>query len=272
MSDPDHQPTPRQRRRAAAQQRAAGRTGSTGRPGATATRPSVWRSPLVVVTAVAAVAMVALIAVLVVTSNSGRGTASGELGLVRPPDSQLAEYEDGEALGPADAPVVLEVYSDYQCPVCGRFGREYVPRLTTDFVAAGSLRIVERSIAILDPAGGSESLDSATAASCAARQGKHWAYHDYLMWNQVGENEGAFRRERLYAMADRLGLAEAAFRTCLDDATVRDPIVARTQEAGAAGINSTPTFVVNGERVVGLVAYDDLAALIQAKLDAAPAP
>ena len=226
---------------------------------------------MVVVTAVAAVAMIALIAVLVVTSNSGRGTATGELGLVRPPDSQLATYEDGEALGPADAPVVLEVFSDYQCPVCGRFGREYVPRLTTDFVAAGSLRIVERSIAILDPAGGSESLDSATAASCAARQGKHWAYHDYLMWNQVGENAGAFRRDRLLGMADRVGLDRSTFSACLDDAAVRAEVTARTEQALADGIDRTPTLVVNGERIVGLAAYGDLAATIQRHLDEASA-
>lgn len=267
-SDPTAPPSPRQRRRAAAQQRTAGHT--AGRPVVTARRTSVWRSPMVIVSVVAAVAMITVIAVLIVTSGGG-GTPSGSLGLVRPPESNLATYEDGEALGELDAPVVLEVYSDYQCPVCGRFGREYIPRLTNEFVASGSLRIEARSIAILDPQGRSESVDSAAGAACAARQGSHWAYHDYLMWNQVGENQGAFSRERLVAMAERVGLDRDTFATCLNDGAVRGEIEDRTAQALGEGINSTPTLVVNGERIVGLVGYDDLVAAIEKHLAEASA-
>jgi protein-disulfide isomerase len=259
------------------ERRAAERRGAERRPGdrsphprPAAARPSVWRSPLVIVTGVAVVAMVAIIAALALTS--GNGSNGSGLTILTPPESAAAAFADGEALGEADAPVVLEVYSDYQCPVCGRFSREYLPRLVSRFVSPGDLRIEEKAIAFLGRGNPDESLDAATAASCAAPDNRYWQFHDYLMWNQDGENEGAFGRERLYAMAARLGLAEAPFRTCLDDATVRDTIVARTQEAGDAGITSTPTFVVNGERLVGLVAYDELAALIETKLEAAPAP
>jgi protein-disulfide isomerase len=236
----------------------------------TARRP-VWQSPMVIVTVVAAVIMVAIIGVLVLTSGQTNGTPSGSLGLVRPPDSNLATFADGETLGAADAPVVLEVFSDYQCPVCGVFGRDYIPRLVNEYVEPGLLRIVERSIAILDPAGGRESLDAAAGAACAARQDAHWEYHDYLMWNQVGENRGAFSRERLFGMAERVGLDRDAFASCLDDGAVRSEIEDRTATALGDGINSTPTFLVNGERFVGLLAYDDLAAAIEKHLAEASA-
>jgi protein-disulfide isomerase len=234
-------------------------------------RPPVWRSPMVIVTVVAALVMVAIIAILVLTSGQTNGTPSGSLGLVRPPESNLATFADGENLGAADAPVVLEVFSDYQCPVCGKFGRDYVPRLVNEFVEPGTLRIVERSIAILDPEGGRESLDAAAGAACAARQDAHWQYHDYLMWNQIGENRGAFSRERLFGMAERVGLDRDTFAACLDDGAVRGEISDRTATALADGINSTPTFLVNGERFVGLLSYDDLSVAIEKHLAEASA-
>jgi len=269
-------PPPRRQRRSASDRKVADRTGSAanGRPGSRpavyAARPSIWRSPLVLVTVVAGAVMVAVIGLLVLTSQGGTPPASS-LGLVRPPDSALTAYEDGEALGSVDAPVLLEVYSDYQCPVCGVFGRDYLPRLTSSLVAAGSLRIAERSIVILDQPGRSESLDAAAGASCAAREGAHWAFHDYLMWNQDGENAGGFRRDRLVAMAERVGLDRTTFEACIDDAAVRGEVVDRTARALADGIDRTPTFVVNGERIVGLASYDDLVALIEQKLAEATA-
>jgi protein-disulfide isomerase len=201
-------------------------------------------------------------------SQQGSETPPSTVGILAPTVSSAGTYGDGEAIGPADAPVVLEVYSDYQCPWCGKFARETLPGLVSTFVAAGDLRVEGRAIAFLGTSVPGESLDAATAASCAGREGKYWAFHDYLMANQAGENAGAFRRERLYGMASLLGLDEAAFRSCLDDSTVQGAIMTQTQQAFAAGINSTPTFVINGERVTDLKSYDELAERIQAKLDA----
>jgi protein-disulfide isomerase len=230
-------------------------------------RPAPWRSPLVLISAVAIVATLAVIAILAL--GSGNPGAGSSLGVVTPADSGAGPYADGQAIGSADAPVVLEVYSDYQCPVCGRFSREYLPRLISTFVTAGDLRIEERAIAFLGTTTPDESLDAAAAAACAAPSNRYWEFHDYLMWNQDGENEGAFRRERLSVMADRVGLDAATFSACLDDAATRDPIRQLTADAAAAGITSTPTFVIDGEPIVGLVAYDELAARIQARVDAA---
>jgi protein-disulfide isomerase len=176
---------------------------------------------------------------------------------------------DGEAIGKAGAPVLLEVWSDFQCPVCGTFATTYLPRLVTDFVATGQIRIVDRSIDILGSGSPSESLDAAVGAVCAGRQGEYWAYHDYLFWNQAGENRGAFSRERLGAMATEIGLDRAAWDACFSGGTAADDVIARTASALGQGINSTPTFVVNGQATAGLPrSYDDLAALIRAALPA----
>ena len=137
--------------------------------------------------------------------------------IVQPPATGIDQYADGEAIGPADAPVVLEVYADYQCPWCGKFARETLPGLVRTYVAAGQLRIEERAIAFLGSGSDDESLDAAAAAACAAPAGKYWTFADYLVWNQSGENEGAFSRDRLAAIAERVGLEPDAFQACLDD-------------------------------------------------------
>ena len=179
------------------------------RPGPMTVRRSVWRSPLVIVTAVALLVTVGAIGALALTSNGG--SAAPPISIVQPPATGINEYADGEAIGPADAPVVLEVYADYQCPWCGKFARETLPGLVRTYVAAGQLRIEERAIAFLGKATRDESLDAAAAAACAAPFGKYWTFADYLVWNQSGENQGAFSRDRLAAMAERVGLEPDAF-------------------------------------------------------------
>ena len=242
--------------------------GSRPRPGPMTVRRSVWRSPLVMVSTAAFLLMAGVIAALLATSNSGGAPTT--ISIVQPPATGTNEYADGEAIGPADAPVVLEVYADYQCPWCGKFARETLPGLVRTYVAAGQLRIEERAIAFLGTGSPDESLDAAAAAACAAPAGKYWTFADYLAWNQSGENEGAFSRERLAAMAERVGLERTAFQACLDDPQIRSAIQTRTSQAFAAGIQSTPTFVINGEQVT-VNSFDELGPLIQAEIDAATA-
>jgi protein-disulfide isomerase len=251
------------------ERRALERSARSRTHGASITRAptgSRWRSPLVLVSlGTVAVMAVAIGALLLSSKPSG---PSGIMPIVTPPDTGLSELADGAALGAADAPVVLEVYGDYQCPWCGQFAREVLPGLARTFVASGQLRIEDHSINLLSRHS-TESIDAATAATCAVPAGKYWEFHDYLMWNQSGEDLGAFSRERLFAVADRLGLDGATFAACYEDPTVRGQIHDRTAAAFAAGITSTPTFVLDGERVD--VPMGELDTLIRARLEAAAA-
>ena len=194
-------------------------------------------------------------------------------GLVAPPVTLPTDLADGEAIGAAGAPVLMEVWSDYQCPVCGTFAKSYLPRLVTEFVATGQLRVVDKSIDILGSGGASESLDAAVGAVCAGRQDRYWAYHDYLFWNQAGENRGAFSRERLTAMAVAVELDRAAWEACFSDGSAADEVNARRAQAPVSqGGIQTPTFVINGQPTVGLPrSYDDLATLVRAALPGASA-
>src|SRR5688572_8719516 len=163
-----------------------------------------WRSPFVLVSAAAIVVGIGLVAFAM--RGPARPSGSEVPGISLPENPVPAALVDGQAIGRADAPVVLEVYEDYQCPVCGRFATSYLPRLIADYVADGRLRIVDRPIAILGTGSPDESVEAAVGAVCAARQNRYWAYHDLLMANQDGENEGAFRSEILEQIADEPAL------------------------------------------------------------------
>ena len=248
------------------ERRALERRSAAARAASSASPRSAWHSPLVLVTIGAVAVMAVAIAGLLLTTRPMVTSSIGPI--VEPPVTGLSAYADGEALGEANAPVVLEVFADYQCPWCARFAREALPGLARTYVATGQLRIEERALAFLGTGTPDESLDAAAAAACAVPTGNYWTFADYLAWNQGGENEGAFSRERLSAMADRIGLDRDAFAACLDDPGTRSEIRERTARAFAAGIRSTPTFVLDGE-TVSVGSFAELGPMIEARISAA---
>src|SRR5205085_2561385 len=119
----------------------------------------------------------------------------------------------GRTVGSATAPVVLTVWSDFQCPACRAFATTVEPRLIADYVTPGKLRIEYRDLVII----GAESRVAAIASRCADRQGAFWPYHDVLFANQGQENSGVLSASRLADMAVAVGLTADAFAACVGD-------------------------------------------------------
>jgi protein-disulfide isomerase len=84
------------------------------------------------------------------------------------------------------------------------------------------------------------------AARCAAAGGKFWPYHDRLFAEQP-----AFEREDLIRYAVELGLDRPAFVGCLDERRFAAAVEADVAQARALGISATPSFLINGRRLVG---------------------
>jgi len=106
------------------------------------------------------------------------------------------------ALGSDSAPVTLILYTDFQCPFCGKFFAETEQTALAQYVKDGKIKFISRDFAFLGP----ESIKSAEAARCAADQGQYWQYHDYLFSHQNGENKGNFSSLNLKTFAKTLGL------------------------------------------------------------------
>jgi protein-disulfide isomerase len=198
---------------------------------------------------IGAIVAVVAVAAVVILGAAARGSDSPPDDVVVPTERPASIAQDGRALGDPAAPVTIAVYLDFQCPFCSRLAADVLPQIEAEFVENGAAKIEVRPIAIL----GSESLRAASAAECAAAQGKFFAYHDILYANQAGEQQGAFSDARLKEFAAALGLDTAAFDSCVDSSVHDQQVIDETMAAGAAGINSTPTVLVNGVEVTRTV-------------------
>jgi protein-disulfide isomerase len=238
----------RERRRAELDQRRAQRRSR---------RPRQRQFPLLPVSVGAVV-----VGVLAIVGFALASTPPAPVELRQPLLRAPAELADGQALGAADAPVTVEVWSDFQCPGCGNFARQTEPQLIEDYVVPGDARLVYRDFAFL----GQESVDAAVAARCAIPTNQFWAFHDLLFANQSGENRGTFSQARLEAIAAAVGLDGDTFRSCQSDPAVGQAVDESRAQGTDLGVNSTPTVVVNGE-LLPSAAYETLQAAIDQALN-----
>ena len=154
--------------------------------------------------------------------------------------------------GDPDAPVTIIEFADFQCPYCGRFFAETKPQIDEQYMQNGEVRFAYFNFAFL----GSESNWAAEAAECAADQDKFWEYHDKLYGSQSGENQGAFNKDNLKKFAEELGLDTSAFNECLDSGKYTQLIQDESSLASSIGVRSTPTFLINGQAVVGAQPFE----------------
>jgi len=182
------------------------------------------------------------VAALALSGSLAIGGSTPEPSPSPDPSPTPAAFVDGRALGDPNAPVTIEIWADFQCPFCGLQARGVEPSIERSFAADGRARVVYRDFAFL----GQESFDAAVAARCAGRQDAFWYYHDLLFSSQQGENQGAFARERLVALAEFAALDTAAFTACLGDVAVLKEVQDETAQGGEVGVTSTPVLRIEG--------------------------
>lgn len=148
-------------------------------------------------------------------------------------------------MGDSNAKVVVEEFADFQCPYCKMFNSVAESHLRLYYVTTGKVRFIFRNYIVV----GAESNLAANAALCAGDQGAFWEYHDLLFKNQGAENSGAFSSPRLESFAAQLHLDGVKFDQCLGNQMHADVINGDIHLGDRYGINSTPSFFVNGRQV-----------------------
>jgi protein-disulfide isomerase len=150
--------------------------------------------------------------------------------------------DDDPFQGPENAPVTIVEFSDFQCPYCKKAADELVPQILAQY--GDKVRFVYRDFPLtqLHP----RALPAALAADCANAQGKFWQYHDLLFANQSALDDAS-----LEAYAAQLGLDQATFDECYTSREYFDEVAADFQDGVDYGVSGTPTFFVNGHRLVG---------------------
>lgn len=142
--------------------------------------------------------------------------------------------------GDSDAPVTLVEFADMQCPYCGAFGTEVVPRIVEEFVAAGKLRLEFRVITFV----GEDSERAARAVAGAGRQNKLWSFVHAFYERQGEENTGYVTDAYLHEIADAANVSFDKIIEAQDDPTIGKPADDAAELAKVHKINSTPSFLI----------------------------
>jgi protein-disulfide isomerase len=163
---------------------------------------------------------------------------------------------DDPSRGPADAPITIVEFSDFQCPFCSR-ATATLKKLDESF--PGKIRIVYRDFPLVQihP----NAARAAEAAACANDQGKFWAMHDVLFEHQDKLGEADLKQS-----AVTLGLDAARFNECLESGRHRAQWMKDTADGERYGVSSTPAFFVNGRLLVGAQPYESFARVVEEEL------
>ena len=146
------------------------------------------------------------------------------------------------SMGPADAPIVIVEFSDFQCPFCQRFYDQTYKQLMAAY--PGKIRFVYRHLPLtsIHP----EAFPAAEASMCANDQNAFWPFHD-----KIFENQDKLGRDLYLQIASDLNLNTSAFEDCVNTNKYKDQVQADSDFAIGLGVQSTPTFFINGLALVG---------------------
>lgn len=151
-------------------------------------------------------------------------------------DESFLLRDDNRVRGDRQAPVTLLEYSDFTCGFCEKFFLETWPRLFSEYVQPGKVRLVYRDFPRASTGAG---VETAQAARCAGEQGQYWAMHDRLF-----ASKSKFGRQQLHRQAEDLGLDIRQFTECFQSDRYVNAIHQDRLEGGSIGIRGTPGFVL----------------------------
>ena len=160
-------------------------------------------------------------------------------------------------LGREDAPVTVVEFTDYECPFCRRHFQDTMPRLLGEYEGNIKYVILNFPISRIHPF----AQKAAEAAECAYDQNKFWEYHDVLFQNQQ-----ALDAQSLKIHAEDVGLDTDVFTNCLDSGAKAQLVLDNLQDGENYGVSGTPTFFINGQRLIGARSFSSFQTLIDAAL------
>jgi protein-disulfide isomerase len=177
---------------------------------------------------------------------------------VAPPQGRVHIDAGGSPVqGPATAPVTIVEFSDFQCPYCGKV-HSVLAQLLAKY--DGRVRLVWKNQALPSHP---NARPAAKAALAAAEQGRFWEMHDMLLSHQDRLDPAYYE-----AWAHDMSLDVARFKADMSSAKYDAVLDADSRLGNAVGATGTPTFFVNGQRVLGAVPLEEFERIIDAELAA----
>ena len=165
--------------------------------------------------------------------------------------------DDDPSIGPADAPITIVQFADYQCPYCGR-AQDAVDQVLKDY--EGKVRFVFRDFPLSFH---QQATPAAVAANCAGKQDKFWSIHRGIMKDQRALSDADLEK-----LATEAGVDLAKWNDCRKDSSMTDEINKDEKDGAEAGVSGTPAFFINGIFLNGAQPYDKFKAIIDRELAA----
>ncbi len=160
-------------------------------------------------------------------------------------------------LGNVDAPVVIEIFSDFECPYC-KTAWSVLKQIEQDYVNTGKVKFVFNHYPLDFH---QNAMGAALASMCAGEQDSFWDYHDKLF-----ENQGILSESFYSDLAYELGLDLGQFEECYNTNKYYGLVRQDMSDARNYGVGGTPAFLINGELVSGTQSYSEFANYIEKNL------
>jgi protein-disulfide isomerase len=162
------------------------------------------------------------------------------------------------AMGPKNAPVTIVEWSDFQCPFCGR-AQPTLKQIMEQY--AGKVRLVWKNQPLSFHPNAMPAAEAAMAAYEVGGADKFWKMHDRFFEKQ-NELSPAFYEQ----VAGEIGLDVGRWKAAVESRKAQPAIQADMSAGSTLGANGTPTFFINGKRLVGALPFESFKAIIDAEL------
>ncbi len=168
---------------------------------------------------------------------------------------------DDYVMGKADAPVTVIEYASMTCPHCARMSNTVLPKFEKEFVDTGKVRYVYRDFPLDQIA-----VRASVLARCNGRD-RYFPFINALFADQDNWIRSSDPVKALEQVGRLGGVTPAKYEQCLKDQSLVDKVLqSRLDAQKEYHINSTPTFLVNGDRYSGEMSYDQFRAIILAHM------
>jgi protein-disulfide isomerase len=173
--------------------------------------------------------------------------AAGAIAIAGPLAAQEAREIVEMSMGAADAPVTLIEYASFTCPHCADFNTNVMPEIKAAYIDTGKVRLIYREVFFDRPG-----LWAAMIARCAGPD-RYFGVVDLLYRNQAkwtGASDAQTIVAELYSIGRQAGMTDDQMNECLKDGEFAQALVTDYQKnVEADGVEATPTFIMNGEKV-----------------------
>ena len=165
-----------------------------------------------------------------------------------------------KVLGNASAPDIIIEYASLTCPICQAFHLTTYPRVKKELIDTGKVRYIIREYPIGRSAGA-----AAIIARCAPEK-DYFVLYDKFLRQQNKWISQKVRPDAIYKIAAQTGMTRQAFNACLSNKEIEEGLRTVKQRGRGFGVSGTPTFFINGKKARGALTFDQIKAMLGARI------